>query len=109
MKLVLTILLLMVMTVLKAQSPAEKLAGWIAQKMTDTLSLTAAQKNQIYTINMQLHNQKMAARQQHPQPDSMRIYIQKIENSRDALYHGVLADDKYTLYLQKKTRLVTNN
>jgi hypothetical protein len=93
----------------KAQSPAEKLATRIAQKMTDSLSLTATQKSQLYTINMQLHNQKMTARQQHLQPDSMRVYIQKIENTRDGLYHGVLGDYKYTLYLQKKSRLVNNN
>lgn len=95
---------------LKAQNtPATQLAAHIAKKMKDTLNLTTAQHNQVYAVNMTLHNLKTAARQQHTIPDSVRHHIQKIENRRDTLYHAILPTNKYLLYKQKKRNLVTNN
>jgi hypothetical protein len=87
----------------------EQVAGSIAQKMTDSLGLTTTQKNQIYNINMQLANQKALARQQYSSIDSVRYRLQKIENSRDSLYHTVLSEDKYFLYKEKKRFLVATN
>ncbi len=58
MKILIICSLLFVAISVSAQSPAEQLAGKIAQKMKDSLSLTEPQKEQIYSINMQLHNQK---------------------------------------------------
>jgi hypothetical protein len=111
MKILLTIaVILLITTTTNAQnSPASDLASRIAQKMKDTLDLSAQQKTQIYTINMQLHYKKMSARQQYFGTDSVRFYLQRIENTRDSLYHGVLSEEKYLLYQDKKTNLVTSN
>jgi hypothetical protein len=93
-----------------AQTPvAVQLATHIAQKMKDTLGLTNQQQTQVYTVNINLHNLKMAIRQQNTNPDSLQIKIQRIEHGRDSLYHAILGDTKYTLYLQKKRNLVTAN
>jgi len=93
-----------------AQPPmAIQLAQHIAQKMKDTLNLTNGQKAQIYTKNIQLHNQKMFVRQHNTNPDSIRIKTQKIEGTRDSLYQTILPAAKYTLYLQKKKNLVSAN
>ena len=93
----------------KAQNnPATQLANKIAQKMTDSLGLTSQQKQSIVDINLNLHQQKTLARQQHPGV-SATTYIQKIENSRDSLYQQVLPADKFLLYQQKRNKLVNNN
>jgi outer membrane lipoprotein-sorting protein len=111
MKTLLTIAIVLIITMAaKAQSsPAADLANRIAQKMKDTLDLSAQQKTQIYTINMQLHYRKMSFRQQYAGTDSVRFYLQRVENTRDSLYHGVLSDEKYLLYQGKKINLVTSN
>lgn len=93
-----------------AQPPmAIQLAQHIAQKMKDTLNLTVPQRTQIYTVNIGLHNLKMFVRQHNTNPDSIRIKIQKIEGKRDSLYHLILPQPKYVVYLQKKKNLVTVN
>lgn len=90
-------------------SPAEQMASKIAKKMKDTLNLTGQQRNQIYTINMYLHNKKAAVRQQFSNPDDIRINTQRIENKRDSLYRTILSEEKYLLYREKKKNLVTGN
>lgn len=92
-----------------SQNVANEIANKIAQRMKDSLHLNESVKNRIYAINMQLHNQKMAARQQHARQDSLGIYIQRIENTRDSLYHKVLSENQYLIYRQKKRKLVNNN
>lgn len=95
---------------LYGQTPASmQLANHIAQKMKDTLGLTARQQSQIYDINISLANQKLALRQQYRSMDSLSIYTQRIEKKRDSLYQQVLQPEKYGLYLQKKRYLVTAN
>jgi len=54
---------------------------------------------------MQLHQQKMVMRQLHQGSDSLNYYVQRVENTRDSLYHTILTDDKYFLYKQKKEHL----
>lgn len=90
-------------------NPAVQLAQKIARKMQDSLLLTVEQKDQLYNINLLLHNQKMTARQQYNKPDSLQKALQGIENARDSLYHAVLPDDKYLLYMQKKSTLINSN
>lgn len=90
-------------------SPAEQMAGKIAQRLKDSLSLNDSQKQQLFSLNMRLHQQKQVIRQQYAGLDSMGYYMQKIENSRDSLYKQVLPEDKYLLYKQKKIKLVNNN
>lgn len=90
-------------------NPSVQLAQKIARKMQDSLLLTVEQKDQLYNINLLLHNQKMAARQQYNKTDSLQKALQGIENARDSLYHAVLPDDKYLLYMQKKDTLINSN
>jgi hypothetical protein len=89
--------------------PGEMIAGKIAQKMKDTLILTSGQKDQIYTVNMQLAIAKNNVRQQYSNMDSIRVRIQRLENSRDSLYHPVLTENQFLLYQQNKRNLVNNN
>ena len=85
-------------------------ANRIAQKMKDTLLLSEAQKVQVFTINMQLHQQKQTAWQQYGATDSLlTIHEQRIENSRDSLYKTVLTDGQFRAYRDKKRMLVSNN
>jgi uncharacterized sporulation protein YeaH/YhbH (DUF444 family) len=103
-------LLLLVTGFLQAQqTPSVQLAQRIAQKMKDTLTLTNPQRNQIFQINMQLHDRKQEVRQQTTNQDTLRIKFQRIERKRDSLYHTIMSDSKYQLYLQKKRNLVNNN
>jgi hypothetical protein len=102
--------LILSMGFLDAQTPvAIQLSSHIAQKMKDSLNLTAQEQNKIYGINMRLYHEKMAARQRFKDPDLLRANTQRIENTRDSLYHKVLPDDKYELYKQKKRNLVSAN
>ena len=107
---VLIVVLILAVGSLNAQSPAAtELANHIAQKMKDSLNLSTQEQNRIYGINMRLYHEKMAARQRFKDPDLLRINTQRIENTRDSLYHKILPDDKYELYRQKKRNLVTAN
>lgn len=94
----------------KAQNPAVELANRIAQKMKDTLTLDDSQKSAVYVVNMQLHNQKAGIWSRYAgNTDSIRYYIQRIENTRDSSYETVLPPEKYQLYEEKKKNLVTAN
>jgi ABC-type histidine transport system ATPase subunit len=90
---------------------AEVLSEKIAQKMFDSLSLNQQQKMQIFQINMFLHHQKADAWKKFENQDSvLGAKLQRIENSRDALYKRIISDEgKYNLYKQKKRYLVSNN
>ncbi|HYD20791.1 MAG TPA: hypothetical protein VEB40_04890 [Flavipsychrobacter sp.] len=111
MKAVFILLLVIAAPRLYAQTsnPATELAEKIAVKMKDTLGLTNVQKGQVYDVNLQLHEAKMAKRQQYTGTDSLQIHIQRVENMRDSLYRTVLGEEKYQLYLEKKKNLVNNN
>ena len=76
--------------------------------MKDTLDLTAAQKSAIYTVNMDLHQQKMTARQQNPIGEELREALQRIENPRDSRYSSILSEEKFLIYKEKKTNLVNS-
>lgn len=106
----LTIGLICFSVIAYSQSPADSLARRIAGRMKDTLLLTPQQETYLYTINMQLHVQKLSARQIHAgNVDSVRVNIQRIENTRDSLYRTVLQDAQYTQYIHRKRNLVNNN
>lgn len=110
MKIVFVLVFLIAAFSVNAQtSPAAAVADKIAQKMKDSLDLTASQKEQIYQVNMQLHETKMQRRQQYGGTDSVRFYVQRVENTRDSLYRPILGEEKYQLYRQKKSNLVNNN
>jgi hypothetical protein len=89
---------------------AVELAQKIANKMRDSLGLTAQQQAGIYQINLQLHGQKQQARQQHAaSPAQLAPALQAIEQSRDSLYRPLLLPQEFVAYKQKKRNLVTNN
>ena len=98
-------------TVANAQAGgAETLSLKIAQKMKDSLSLSPVQKDQVYTINLDLHTRKSGVWQQFAGSDSLiRVHVQRIENTRDSLYRTVLTEPQFILYKEKKRRLVNNN
>jgi hypothetical protein len=110
MKFLIVVVLLIPSLFVKAQqTPAEQLALKIAQRMKDSLQLNDQQRQQIYDINMQLHNQKMWVRQHYTAQDSLSIHTQRAEGKRDSLYHIILTNEKYLLYKQKKRNLVSSN
>lgn len=82
----------------------------VAERMKDSLSLSGDQKVQIYNINIQISNQKAGVWRQYAGTDSLiTVNLQRIENTRDSLYLPVLGEEKYSLYLNKKKRLLNNN
>ena len=88
--------------------PQEQLSRLIANRMKDSLTLTSNQRNQLYQINIQLHDAKSGIRQTYAGSDSLlTVHIQRIENARDSLYRPVLGEEKYFIYKQKKRNLVT--
>ena len=91
-----------------AQSYATAVADRIAQRMKDSLSLSAGQKDSIYAVNIRLHNQKALLRQQYTSIDSLEYHTQLVERTRDSLYMRVLGDEKYLLYKSKKRNLISN-
>jgi 6-pyruvoyl-tetrahydropterin synthase len=88
---------------------AENLAKKIADRMKDSLALTEQQRNSIFDINMQLHNQKMEKRKHYANDPLLGNHLQKVENTRDSLYRAVLPEDKFILYKKKRTNIVNNN
>ena len=99
----------LVNTVSAQSDPATELAAKIADRMRDSLSLRSSQRDSLYTINMSLHTQKMAARQQHTASEALRQATQELENKRDGLYRTVFNnEEKYQLYLSKKQHLISN-
>ncbi|MFT3822666.1 MAG: hypothetical protein QM731_02055 [Chitinophagaceae bacterium] len=109
-KIIATFFYLLVALSASAQSDAESVSKKIAQRMKDSLALTAVQMQNIYDINMQLHQQRVAVWQQYnnnrPQIQS---HLQLIENTRDSLYKPVLTAEQFTQYRQKKLNLLNNN
>ncbi len=93
----------------QGQNPATQLANHIADKMKDTLNLTNQKRNQIFAINMYLHNRKMIVRQRTANPELVRAGLQRVEHMRDSMYQTILPSGKYQIYLQKKRFLVTSN
>lgn len=85
------------------------LAQKIAKKMKDTLDLSAQQRQQLYDVNMNLHNQKQDAWLGNPSMDSLTARIQRIEKTRDSLYRPIIGEAKYQAYLQKKQNIVNND
>ena len=92
------------------QSSSEALASRIAQKMKDSLFLTEAQRQSIYQVNLQLHNQKAAIWQQYNGSDSLiSVNLQLLENTRDSLYRPIFSEEQYVRYKEKKRSLISNN
>lgn len=102
-----TIVLVSYIQTAKAQNAGEIISGKIAENMKDTLSLTNEQQQRIYQINIELLNRKKELWKTRSPKDSLRFYLQKVENERDSLYEGVIPEDKYQFYKQKKNSLIS--
>ncbi|MBY0349080.1 MAG: hypothetical protein K2W79_12545 [Hydrotalea flava] len=93
-----------------AEYNGNQLAEKLAKKMKDSLDLTGQQKQQLKDVNKQLHNSKMALRNQYSGQDSvLTIKIRQVENTRDSLYRPILGEQKFLLYRQKKINLLQMN
>jgi hypothetical protein len=90
------------------QNAGTQLANHIADKMRDSLSLTSAQRDQVFSINMDLHTRKMAARSGTQDRDSLSKLFQQIEKKRDSLYGTMLTEQQLLLYKQKKRNLISS-
>jgi hypothetical protein len=104
-----TILLLITSSLSFAQNSAPlSLAERIANRMQDSLILTTAQKERLYEVNLLIHIKKLQIRQRFVQRDSIRIYLQRVENTRDGLYERIINnEEKYKMYKVKKTHLIS--
>lgn len=91
------------------KSPADSVASRITQKLSDTLFLSDTQRLQVYNINIQLAYQKQNQRPLYVVMDSLQLYTQKIEFTRDTLYYPVFSTYQYQLYKQKKATLISND
>ncbi len=91
------------------ESPGVQLANHIADKMRDTLGLSLPERNQVFAVNMFIHNKKMIIRKITSNQDSLRIKIQKEEWKRDSMYQRILPPKKYEVYLKKKATILTSN
>jgi ABC-type hemin transport system ATPase subunit len=108
-KILILLLLVIAAGAAKSQSSvADSVAQKLSRKMKDSLSLTEDQRIQLYQLNMQLHEAKMARRQLYTGTDSLQIHIQRVESMRDSLYRAVLTEEQHVLYLQKKRNLINN-
>ncbi|HEX2846418.1 MAG TPA: hypothetical protein VHN59_07705 [Chitinophagaceae bacterium] len=83
---------------------AERITG----KLKDSLFLSNGQRDSIYAINMLLSGQKNNLRSIYQDMDSLQIYTQRVEHTRDSLYRPILGEEKYLLYKQKKRNLISN-
>ncbi len=111
-KIVVFILLLLAACNINAQqqnTPAEKLAHHIANKMADSLNLTNQQRQNIFTANMDLHQQKMQARSKSQDRIIVGKELQRIEGTRNSYYKNILTETEYNLYFQKRQVFITAN
>lgn len=90
-------------------SPAIELATRIADKMRDSLQLSDVQHRQVYAVNLALHQQKHNVRNKWQNRDSVRLALQRVENTRDSLYKTTLSAQQFELYRQKKRLLISAN
>ena len=91
-----------------AQSIHQSVASRIAIKMKDSLSLSEAQKNLVFSVNMRLSTEKSQVWQQHSHADSIMKYVQRVENKRDSLYRPILTAAQFETYIDKKHILISN-
>lgn len=108
-------LLLMSAILTKAQSTeqkqdqGERLAKKIAKQLKDSLNLTGSEMNQLFTINLSIHQQKKQLMSSGQNREVIGKGLQRIENTRDSLYKQVIPANKFELYRSKKRNLVNNN
>ncbi|RYZ29576.1 MAG: hypothetical protein EOP49_40480 [Sphingobacteriales bacterium] len=86
------------------------LNAWrVGQKMRDTLGLNSEQTQSLTRLTLVLQNRKTTVWYNYQGIDSVRFYVQTLENKRDSLYRPVLTEQQYNLYLQKKSSLISGH
>lgn len=94
----------------RAQQPAAvSISLKITQRMKDSLGLTETQKFHLHQINMQMDSSRQVIWRNISSDDSLRFFLQQIENTRDSLYRPVFTEQQYQWYLQKKSKLINND
>lgn len=93
----------------QATQADQDIAARIAQRIKDTLGLANGQKDQLYTVNLQLAVRKRQIWAQTTILDTVRVRVQRVENTRDSLYQPILSAAEFEAYRQKKRNLVHNN
>lgn len=101
------ILFISIITNSHAQMTPEAQAAELAQKMKDTLSLTEQQKSQIQTATTTIQGTKSGLRQLYV-GRALDYYLMMAEEDRDAVYKNILPEDKYSLYKQKRSTLLSS-
>lgn len=87
-------------------SHAEQAASRLTQRLSDSLSLTAVQKANVYDVNLTLNSQKLQVIQQYPNRDSARSRLLTLERQRDSLYRPVFTAAQFQMYQAKKATLL---
>lgn len=106
----LTILMVGFNSAIQAQSsPIVAYATKVADRLKDSLQLTADQRGKVYKLSIQLSIEKMQARQQSSNRDSVGRKLQRIESTRDSLYSTVLSREQFEKYKLRKGSLLNNN
>jgi hypothetical protein len=85
------------------------LAHRIAQKLSDSLMLSADQRGQIFAISRWIDSSKVVVVRTYHGSDSLNILMEKLEHVRDSLYQRILTDKQFMQYGTHKRTLVLNN
>lgn len=88
------------------QNSAAQAALHLTQRLTDSLGLSAQQKNTVYDINLNLNSQKQSAKQQYQNRDVLKTRLQEIESRRDSLYLPVLSPSQMQRYAARKLSIL---
>jgi hypothetical protein len=94
---------------LNAQNTYNEVANKQAGRLVTILDLNDSVLLKAYHINILLFQKKNDLRKQNIPLNLLIRGLQKIENTRDSLYHTFLTDDKFTLYLTRKNEVINNN
>lgn len=81
----------------KARLTPEQRADMQANKMTRTLNLTTAQKQQVYNLNLRMARERTLT----------RISIADAIKQRDVAYQGILTPAQFTQYKQLQNARLT--
>lgn len=88
---------------------SNSISAKISQRAKDSLGLTEGQRVRLFQLNQLIDSSKQEVWKKYDSPDSLKIHLQQIENTRDSLYRPVFSEAQYHLYLKKKKYLITNN
>lgn len=80
----------------------------VSYRMRDSLNLSKTQFKEIYGINQNLEAQKDSVWKKYHNVEFVNQGLQSVENTRDSLYHTVLTNQQFNLYLKKKILLINN-